>query len=122
MTSLTASPVKLLAAPLAPQASGNILDPQKLVDGFLLDFLYEGKAPDQRIDIHIEVKVDRFSPPQVWVARFDTRLAGEEQVELGTSMFSYRFQDGQALISYCAEIGGIPTPSGTLVLSIVDTP
>lgn len=119
---LTASYVELLAPPSAPQAPDKVLDPQKLDGRFLLDFLYEGKAPNQQVDIRIEVKVDPFSPPQVWVARFATQIAGGEQVALETSMFGYRFKDGYALINYCAEINEVPTPSGTLLLSIVDTP
>lgn len=122
MTSFTASSVELLAAPSAPQAPGNVLDPQKLAGRFLLDFLYEGKAPNQQVDIRIEVIIDRFTSPKVWEAQFVTQLSDVEQVALATSPFSFDFEDGRALISYCAKIGGVPKPSGTLVLSIVDTP
>lgn len=122
MQTLQVSPFDLLAPAEAPQAPNGVLDTQKLGGVFLLDFLYAGKAANQQIDITIAVQPDRFSPPISWGTRFTTSIAGKEQASLDSkTMFGYQFKNGSAVISYIATINGIPQPSDTLQLSIVDT-
>lgn len=124
MQTLTLSTQELLAPPDAPQAVNDRLDAEivKKEGVFKLDFFYKGKAPDQQIDLRIEIRVDRFSPPSIWVARFKTLTTGKEQVLFSSNLFHPTFRNGSALISYTATINEIVQPSGTLQLSIVDTP
>ncbi len=124
MQTLALSTHELLAPPDTPQATNGLLDPEKVKKegAFKLDFLYEGKAPDQQIDIRIEIRVDRFSPPSVWNAEFMTLTTGKEQVLLASRLFDFTFRNGSALVSYTATKNGIAQPSSTLQLSLVDTP